>query len=223
MRTKGFLKKLNNILKENDPLIDFISKIVLAIITISIAIIANNIANKQAKLEEINIIPNISIEKTPTEYNTDFIKVYNQGGPVYNLESTSFSFINIINLTNIELIKIPIELYHKNETGNQTGLLLEYKEYVHSNEEELEKYINQRFSEENLEYKISASTITYIKISYSDKLNNITTKYFLDNTLIPIQTAQNVEEIYANTKPTRLMQYDFEGIYQYCITKLATK
>ena len=215
MKTADFFKKINKVLKENDPLIDFISKIILTIITISIAIIANNIASKQAKLEEINIIPNISIEKEATKYHTNLIKVYNNGGPVYNLDSKALSFINIISLTDDGFVKVPIMEYRKTETGNQTGLLLEYQEYIHNNAEELEDYINQRFSEDGLESKVSVSTITYIKISYSDKLNNITSKYFLDNTLISTETAERIEKIYATVETSRMRQSEFEEIYQY--------
>lgn len=215
MKTADLLKKINKVLKENDPLIDFISKIILTIITISIAIIANNIASKQAKLEEINIIPNISIEKEATKYHTNLIKVYNNGGPVYNLDSKALSFINIISLTDDRFVKVPIMEYRKTETGNQTGLLLEYQEYIHNNSEELEDYINQRFSEDGLPNKVSVSTITYIKISYSDKLNNITSKYFLDNTLISTETAKKIEKIYATIETSRMRQSEFEEIYQY--------
>ena len=215
MKTADLLKKINKVLKENDPLIDFISKIILTIITISIAIIANNIASKQAKLEEINIIPNISIEKEATKYHTNLIKVYNNGGPVYNLDSKALSFINIISLTDDRFVKVPIMEYRKTETGNQTGLLLEYQEYIHNNSEELEDYINQRFSEDGLPNKVSVSTITYIKISYSDKLNNITSKYFLDNILISTETAKRIEKIYATIETSRMRQSEFEEIYQY--------
>ena len=47
---KTNIETINKILKQNEPIIDFISKIVLTLVTISIAVIANSISKKQIEI-----------------------------------------------------------------------------------------------------------------------------------------------------------------------------
>lgn len=222
VKIKENLKKLNNILEENDPLIDFIAKIVLAIITISIAINANNIAKKQTEIDEINIIPNINIERNTNKYDMSYISIYNDGGPVYDLQSEAYTNLNIMYSVEDDDIQIPIIQYLKTETGNQTGLLLQYNEYVHAQTKELEEYLNKRLSEQNLDYTVNAYTSTYIKISYLDKFNNKTKRYFIDNRLLSERKGVEIEENYSNATPKRLIQSNFEEFYNILFNKITS-
>lgn len=222
-RMKPLVKKINQILKENEPITDFISKIVLAVITISIAVTANHLSKQQTKIEEINVIPNIYMESEKNEYGWDEVKVYNNGGPVYHLKATDYSMLHVDILGEEETIKIPIQLHVKRETGNQSGLLLAYPEYVHLEEKELEKKLQERLAQDKIEKKIMISTNTCIKITYTDKLNQSETKYLFDGHVLEENQGRQKEKIYQSDVPIRFDGACFDKIYQVIYDKITQK
>ena len=177
---KNILKKLNNCLNDNAPLTDFISKIFFALITIIIAINANQIAMKQNDIDEINIIPNLVVEYEPEYEIYEKIKIINNGGPIYNIQSEAYTFLHVVCSITDTVAEIPVELYHKSETGNNTGIVVFYEEFNHIEFDVTAQMIKEKINEildEDID-SIRLVPTTFLKISYEDKFHNYTVKYF---------------------------------------------
>lgn len=190
------LKKINQILKENEPFTDFISKIILAIITICIAISANSIAKKQTQIDEMDLLSNISIEASKNEYGMHEFKVYNSGGPVYDVETELYTLVRIFSPDLTGDICIPANIYKKSETGNELGLIAFYQELIHDNISDIENEINSSLYESNTNCRIFIAAVPYLKLSYKDALGHISTRYFLDQSRIDDKMRKEIESIY---------------------------
>ncbi len=195
---KTNIETINKILKQNEPIIDFISKIVLTLVTISIAVIANSISKKQIEIEEINILSNIEINYIRDEeyMETNRIEIYNNGGPIYNVNIDVYSFLHIYNFENQLDTKIPINIYIKSYIGKPVGLIAFCDEFVCNHITNVEEIVNNDLVENGFEFDIGLTAISYIKISYEDKFKNSTISYFIDKANVSTDLGKKIEHEY---------------------------
>lgn len=213
-------KRINEILKRNEPITDFISKIILALVTISIAVTANHIAKRQMEIEEINVLSNIEINytKDAEDMENHRIEIYNNGGPIYNVNIELYNFLHIYNFEHQIDKRVPIRIYRKSETGNQVGLIAFYEEFLGNQIDNLEEAVNNSLSENGFDFKIGLASTPYLKISYEDRFKNHTTSYFLDKSNVGTEFGMKIEKEYYAQEAMEMI-IDSKEVYELVVNE----
>ena len=105
------MNKLKDFLKQNDVIIDFISKIIFGVFSLILLVIANNLVKDQTKTEKENTAPIFYIEKTnDIKDKENVFKLENKGGKVSHLKLERIEIFTI----NISCNKMEYTLYYDN-------------------------------------------------------------------------------------------------------------
>ena len=176
------MNKLKDFLKQNDVIIDFISKIIFGVFSLILLVIANNLVKDQTKTEKENTAPIFYIEKTDDIKDKENVfKLENKGGKVSHLKLERIEIFTI----NISCNKMEYTLYYDN-TLNENKVNKENVWYFSPSQKYIDTWYFRNEIKEALESKyqnknvIVTAPISYYKICYHDYLNDYKEDYYYD-------------------------------------------
>ncbi len=174
------MDKLKDFLKQNDVIIDFISKIVFGVFSLILLVIANDLVKDQTKAEKENTAPIFYIEKTKDKAKV--FKLENKGGKVSHLKLERIDIFTV----SISCNKMEHTIYYDN-TLNENEVNKENVWYFSPSQKyidtwyfrkELQDALEKRYQDRNV---IVTVPVSYYKISYHDYLNNYKEDYYYDH------------------------------------------
>lgn len=174
------MDKLKKFIKQNDVIIDFISKIVFGVFSLILLVIANDLVKDQTRTEKENTAPIFYIEKTNDIKNRENVfKLENKGGKVSHMK---FERIDIFTIS-IGCNKMKYTIYYNNIL-NESDVNRENVWYFSPSQ----KYIDTWYFEKNIQKALEKRyqgrsvivtvPVSYYKISYHDYLNDYKEDYY---------------------------------------------
>lgn len=176
------MKSVKKFLKQNDVIIDFISKIVFGIFSLILLVIANNLVEDQTRTEKANTAPIFYIEKTNDIKNKENVfKFENKGGKVSHLKLERIDVFTV----SIGCKKMEQTIYYDN-TLNEKKVNKENIWYFSPSQKYIDTWYFRDEIQNTLEKRYQGMTVivtvpvSYYKISYHDYLNDYKEDYYYD-------------------------------------------
>lgn len=175
------MNKLRNFFKKNKIFFEIINYVCISIASIALSYASYTIAKEELLLSKNKIKPHLYIEenwiydKTTNTFNETELILFNGGTPINNISTITFSLLEIYK--NNSILYIPLKNYYDTNIINNRaiGKLRTLKGYNNNkNFFSLSKKINKYGV-------ININLIQILKVSYTDRLNNRYTEYFLNN------------------------------------------